>query len=460
MNDDANPDRQTIDGQSTGEVDFPGPPPATLWISAVAAAVIIAAGLPWLAGITGGRPTLPVIAMIVLLQGTFIAATIWAIVRSQSLQRFEFQTALRRGGRERNRAEAGRRRSEQSARRVRGIIDQLSRGVVLLDDDRRIEMLNASATRLLRLARVPDAGTPLAEVIRDPQIINAVGGPGDPPRSSRQTIDWVDDTGVRPLQFSIGPVRDDNQLLIEIEDRTEARAVDRIRREFVANVSHELKTPLAAIKGYAETIDLAIEDDLEAARHFVKQIFSQCQRLEDLIATVMQLARAQEGPGNLRIEPIDLAEVLRQAVQTHAPVARGSGLTLIAADDWPATAMTLADREATLTMANNLIGNAVRYTPEGGEIRIELSTELTMQVFKVRDTGIGIEPDEQSRIFERFYRAAATRQSDSQSIAKGTGLGLSIVKNLAISQGGSLGVESQPGRGSTFWVRLPRAVPT
>jgi two-component system phosphate regulon sensor histidine kinase PhoR len=267
-------------------------------------------------------------------------------------------------------------------------------------------------------------------------------------------VEVSDESVVRPLRIRVDRIETaaESNLLLTIRDETEARRVDEIRREFVANVSHELKTPLAAIKGYAETVELALEDDPGAAAHFLSQIQSQCVRLERLVADMMQLARAQSGPTNLSPIEMTLGEIVAESLKSYQPVARAKGIELTVGDDGRA-ASVLADREATLTIANNLIGNAIRYTPDGGHVKVDVRGRDGFWALIVSDDGVGISQSEQERIFERFYRAERTRDTERG----GTGLGLSIVKNLTLAQGGEVKLTSQPGVGSTFEVWLPAA---
>ncbi|MFG0255499.1 MAG: sensor histidine kinase, partial [Rhodopirellula sp. JB053] len=253
-------------------------------------------------------------------------------------------------------------------------------------------------------------------------------------------------SGVTPLTLGV-------KVQLSLRDETEARKLEGMRREFIANVSHELKTPLAAIKGYAETVQLAAADDPDMAIHFMNSITAQCLRLERLVADMMQLARAQSGRAQMNIASISLRESVAESIRTYTPVAQASGLELTFHDDGN-SAKVLADREAALTIANNLIGNAIRYTPRGGRIDVRLQKDADRWCLIVADTGIGIAEKDQTKIFERFYRGSKSAEMATSS----TGLGLAIVKNLSIALGGSVRVDSEPGKGSTFVVELPSVV--
>jgi two-component system phosphate regulon sensor histidine kinase PhoR len=226
-----------------------------------------------------------------------------------------------------------------------------------------------------------------------------------------------------------------------------------MRREFIANVSHELKTPLAAVRGYAETLQLGAKEDPETCTHFLQQIDVQSLRLERLINDMLQLARAQTGSENLILGSVPLGPVLNESVLTYEPIANARQLTM-EYEPPPENAAVFVDREALLTIANNLLGNAVRYTPEGGHVKLSVRDELNRWLISVSDDGLGIPLADQERIFERFYRVEKARDATRG----GTGLGLAIVKNLVSALAGEVRLSSTPGVGSTFEVLLPKAV--
>jgi two-component system, OmpR family, phosphate regulon sensor histidine kinase PhoR len=332
------------------------------------------------------------------------------------------------------------------------VLANLDGGVIALDPRSRITLINAAAKKFFQIDR-PCLGQPLIQSIRQPEIIETVQRVMRD-RSTREVhVEIRNDEGqrrslrLRCCSLRYGEVAG---VLLAAHDESETKHSEEVRREFVANVSHELKTPLAAIKGYAETVELALNDDPEAAKHFVSQIHDQCKRLERLIADMMTLARAQAGIQHLRPTTVDLDEVIAESIATYAPVAAARQITLTHGKQERPT-MVYADREATLTIANNVIGNAIRYTPEGGAVNATARSEGNFGVLSVQDNGIGIPENEQKRIFERFYRVDRSRKHASS----GTGLGLSIVKNLTQSQGGEIKLRSRQGEGSTFEILLP-----
>lgn len=255
------------------------------------------------------------------------------------------------------------------------------------------------------------------------------------------------------------------RLLVLIRDQTERHEMESMRRDLTANLSHELKTPLAAIKGYAETIDLAIEDDVEAARHFMSQLHDQCRRMENMIADMLQLTRVQSHNDQLRIEHVDLDSIFNEAIEAAMILANQKDISIVRQSfDSP---KIVSDREALLTIMNNLIGNAVRYTPRGGRVTVGATFNVAenRMAIHVEDNGVGIATEDQPKIFKRFYRvqrigqvnrrADAGLQGSGPSDRSGTGLGLSIVKTLAKTLQGTVTIDSELGRGSRFDVGLP-----
>jgi two-component system phosphate regulon sensor histidine kinase PhoR len=243
--------------------------------------------------------------------------------------------------------------------------------------------------------------------------------------------------------------------VVGIDDTSRLRRLESLRRDFVANVSHELKTPLAAIQGFVETLldDAAMP---EATRvRFLERIARQTERLTTLVRDLLTLSRLDdEGESAADQPPCDLTAVVADTLRDLAPLAERRGVVLGGALPDHAT-WVRADREALRQVAGNLIDNAIKYTGQGGQVRAVLRVHDGRARLEVVDTGIGLSPDDQQRVFERFYRVDRARSRD----LGGTGLGLSIVKNTVKGLGGDVGVHSRLGHGSTFWVELPVVLP-
>jgi two-component system phosphate regulon sensor histidine kinase PhoR len=220
----------------------------------------------------------------------------------------------------------------------------------------------------------------------------------------------------------------------------------------VANVSHELKTPLSAIKGYAETLRLGAVNDSEHNLLFVRRIEEQADRLHELILDILQIARVESGQETFDLTAVPIAALVNETVQQFEKIAATRQVQLVVEPAREEVAV-IADDEGLRTILSNLVDNGLKYTPAGGTVTIRAVPGEQTVTLEVADTGIGIAAAEQSRIFERFYRVDKARSRE----LGGTGLGLSIVKHLAQAFGGRASVESQPGRGSKFSVELQRA---
>ena len=237
-----------------------------------------------------------------------------------------------------------------------------------------------------------------------------------------------------------------------LRDVTELRRLESLRRDFVANVSHELKTPLSSIKAYAETLCQGALEDPVNRLHFVQQIEEQAERLHQLILDVLSLARIESGRQAFEIKAVSLATVVQSCIDRHRDNAGAKQITLECEPRRDAVHVR-ADAEGVRQILDNLIDNAIKYTPERGRVTIRWHVEEPMGVVQVQDSGIGIAAKDEPRIFERFFRVDVARSRE----LGGTGLGLSIVKHLAQFFGGTVGFRSEPGAGSTFEVRLPLA---
>jgi two-component system sensor histidine kinase SenX3 len=243
----------------------------------------------------------------------------------------------------------------------------------------------------------------------------------------------------------VGP----RHLLVLAEDRTEARRLEAIRRDFVVNVSHELKTPVGALSLLAETVGAAA-DDPEAVRRFSARMQQESSRLSALVHEIIELSRLQVAALS-QTALVDVDAVLAEAVDRARTAAAAKSITLEAGGE-PGL-QVYGDHALLVTAVRNLLDNAVRYSPDGTHVGVGARLTDEMVQIAVVDQGIGIGPDEQQRVFERFYRVDPARSRDTG----GTGLGLSIVKHVAADHGGDVTIWSQPGKGSTFTLRIPAA---
>jgi two-component system phosphate regulon sensor histidine kinase PhoR len=328
------------------------------------------------------------------------------------------------------------------------ILASMSEGVLVVGPDGRALMINPAFHRLFDLSG-DFTGRPVIEIIRQPALARLVEDTlrlGEPqsvqielPTPERRTL----------LLASAALSRGERGAVVAVRDTTELTRVADMRRDFVANVSHELKTPLAAIRGYAETLRDGALDEPPTARRFTERILSQCRRLQELLNDLLTLSRLEGLAASLEREPVDLHALIRRAAELFSAAAREKRIEIkVAAQRTPPI---LGDPDGLERLVLNLLDNALKYNRPEGEVAIRLSRSDGEAVIEVCDTGIGIPPESIPRIFERFYRVDKGRAREEG----GTGLGLAIVKHVAQAHGGQVEVESRVGRGSTFRVRLP-----
>ena len=335
--------------------------------------------------------------------------------------------------------------------RLSAVLASMHEGIIAIDLQRRVLLANRAAAVLLDVPFQELINRPFYEHVRNPFIEECV----DEVFRTHRTIGREFETKRQPrrvlaVHFSWIAQFSGEAVVIVVHDVTSLRQLETMRRDFVANVSHELKTPLSSIKAYSETLRLgALEDPVNRLR-FVERIEEQANRLSDLILDLIRLARIESGMGAFEVRDISLSQIAQQRIQAFRVQAEKRSLTLELEETLPAI-MVRCDEEGLATIFDNLISNAVRYTPEGGQVIVRCSSDGMMGIIEVIDNGQGIAPEHQERIFERFYRVDKARSSD----LGGTGLGLSIVKHFAQSFSGQVSVSSRLGKGTTFTVRLP-----
>lgn len=254
--------------------------------------------------------------------------------------------------------------------------------------------------------------------------------------------------GTIVVHVRVAPLGEEYILLLA-DDRTEITRTEAIRTDFVANVSHELKTPVGAIQLLSEAIDGAAEDEV-AVRRFSSRLDKEARRLAALVQDIIELSRLQGADIVLEGQPVDVNRVIAEAVDRNNLTAEGKGITITVGGH--TEERIFGDRDLLMTAFRNLIDNAIRYSPEGSSVGVGVRSRDGLVQVSVTDQGPGIAPEEQDRIFERFYRVDAARSRQTG----GTGLGLSIVKHVISNHGGEVTLWSQPGQGSTFTVRMPR----
>jgi two-component system phosphate regulon sensor histidine kinase PhoR len=288
-----------------------------------------------------------------------------------------------------------------------------------------------------------------------PEIAEALGEALRGVRVQR-TLRLEDRSPPRVLEVNAAPLRGGGLetigAVVVLHDVTQLHKLEGIRRQFVSNVSHELKTPLTAIRGFVET--LLDADDIDAAtrRRFLERIRLQTSRLSSLVADLLSLSRIESTHDGAERRRVDLRAPLMESVRALRPAAEARRLEVEV--ELPPRPVVVSGEEESLRQAfTNLIDNAIKYSEEGGPVWVRLRQEGAQAVFEVEDRGVGIEEQHRERIFERFYRVDKARSRE----LGGTGLGLAIVKNVAQAFGGEVAVESRPGEGSVFRMKLPLA---
>ncbi|MEB2344330.1 MAG: ATP-binding protein [Deltaproteobacteria bacterium] len=353
--------------------------------------------------------------------------------------------------------------AEARGARLEAVIGAMDEAVLVVDGAERVLLANPQLRALLGssgdepapdrafLAEPAPEGRAFLELVRQAEVVDALRAAlraGE--IQEREAAFGL--AGERCVRFRVAPFTQPDGLpgaVAVFRDVTDLRRVESIRRDFVANASHELKTPLTSIQGYAERLSgMALP---EAARPAVHTIVGNAKRLGALVEDLLELSRIEGGAAPSRPAPVDVAGLARRLLDDLAPRLHAGALAAeVRALGDP---RAWADRGAVEQVLANLLDNAVKYTPAGGSIEVSVRPGADQRLrVTVSDTGIGIPRKDLPRIFERFYRVDPGR---SRALG-GTGLGLAIVKHLVQAQGGQLGVESQPGRGSRFWVELPR----
>jgi two-component system sensor histidine kinase SenX3 len=257
-------------------------------------------------------------------------------------------------------------------------------------------------------------------------------------------------SGKRELKVSVAPLTDEGMVLILLADESEARRIDAVRRDFVANVSHELKTPIGALGLLSEAI-LGAKDQPNEVVRFATRMQNEAKRLTDLVQEIIDLSRLQSSDPLQKAFAVEVLEVVREAVDQAQFSAEQRGIALEIGEIENAT--VIGDREQLITAVHNLVENAVNYSPENTKVSIVTRHNSGLIEISVTDQGIGIAEPDLARIFERFYRVDPARSR----LTGGTGLGLSIVKHVALNHGGDVKVWSKVGVGSTFTLQLPIA---
>lgn len=337
------------------------------------------------------------------------------------------------------RAELDRRAEEGGAQAslLGQVLATVRQGIIVVDPDDSIPYFNPAAATLIR------PGTSLGQLSPHPlqSLVRRARAEGDPIEGTLEL-----DRPHRLLTAVATPIEAGGRVLVVVVDVTEARRIEAIRRDFVAAASHELKTPVASMVASAETLQLALARDPARAAPFAEQVERSARQLARLVADLLDLSRLEATPE--ADEEVALDQLVKQEVEAFRDRALGADVELSV----QMIPVVVRGSRSDLGLAlRNLMDNALRHTPAGGEIRIVVDRSPEGAVLHVIDSGEGIGSRELPRIFERFYRVDSARSRATG----GTGLGLAIVRHVAESHGGRVGVSSSLGQGSTFSINLP-----
>jgi two-component system phosphate regulon sensor histidine kinase PhoR len=353
------------------------------------------------------------------------------------------------------------------------LVEAVPLPTLVIDTDLQITHSNVQAARLFE-AMPPLVGQQLAQLLNDAAVTRLIqtsiqtgqGQCGEFERASTGGAWKVQVTPLEHRKMTSGRGRKSaattakpayQYFSVVIEDLSELRRLERVRRDFVANISHELRTPLASVSLLAETLEDVIETDPEQAQVFVGKIETEVQYLNGLVAELLELARIESGRILMNIEPVEAELLVREIMARMLPQAQRHRVSLRTEIEQGQT-LVAADGKQIARVLVNLVHNAIKFTPSGGHITIGTRREPDdMQRFFVRDTGVGIAPEDLSRVFERFYKVSQSR-SRANFIGPGgggSGLGLAIARHVIEAHGGHISATSEPGQGSTFFFTLP-----
>ncbi|AGG07206.1 ATPase [Dehalococcoides mccartyi] len=328
------------------------------------------------------------------------------------------------------------------------VLERMGDGIFLLDREGSINLLNHASERIFKLEAGGVIGHSFVEAIRDHEI-NAVFERAK--SSGRQEMGFVELTaGKRFLGIIATPLVSQSGYLVLVQDLSELRRLEKVRRDFVANISHELRTPITSLKLLTETLQEGAASDPDVAAGFIDKIHLEVDKLAQLVTELSDLSAIESGQAVLNLQPGDIRTAIKLAAERLSPQAERAGIIL--GVELPETLPQVRlDENRVEQVLVNLVHNAIKFTPKGGKIKIGVRTQSQTLVVYVTDSGIGIPEDDLTRVFERFYKVDKSRSGG------GTGLGLAISKHIVQAHGGSIWAESVYGKGATFSFSLPLA---
>ena len=342
--------------------------------------------------------------------------------------------------------------------KLEAAFDGMVEGVLTLDVDNRIDQFNRGLRKMVGKQRADILGKTPLEAFRSADLQAAYLHFRETGKTVRQEVALGDEKSLI-LDVNISAIKgypgNEGKIMMVFHDVTRLKQLERMRMDFVANVTHEIRTPLSAIIGYIETLQHGAVQDREQTDRFLQTAHNNALRLNRLVDDLLTLSNIEMGEIKMQFREVAVAEVMEEVLKTVAPQAAAKKITL-AADFPEGVPPVLADRDRVFQIFLNILDNAVKFTPEGGAIKITAAQkDAETASVRINDTGIGIPKNDLPRLGERFYRVEKTRSRDSG----GTGLGLSIVKHLMAAHGGRAEIDSAPGQGTTVSLFFPVFIP-
>ncbi|NLT72749.1 MAG: cell wall metabolism sensor histidine kinase WalK [Chloroflexi bacterium] len=341
---------------------------------------------------------------------------------------------------------------ERQRAEATAILQHMADGIVITDSQGRVRLMNEAAERILGTPAAEAVGRSLPQVAQDERIILAMRTCLSETSEQCELVEYA--KGSRFLQIIATPIISEareTRCLMVLQDLSQVRRLESIRRDFVGNVSHELRTPIASLRALVDTLRGGAMDDPPAATRFLERMDTEINDLTGMVEELLQLSRIESGQASPQLAPVALKEIAAQVVERLQPQAERAQIAL-REDVPPNLPQMLADRDQIQTVLRNLVHNAIKFTPAGGQITVSATARDGFVAVSVTDTGIGVPAALHSRIFERFFKADPARTSG------GTGLGLAIARHIVAAHGGDITVTSAQGPGSVFTFTVPIAL--
>ncbi len=334
--------------------------------------------------------------------------------------------------------------------KLSAVLDTMADGVVVADADGDVTLLNTAAERLLGLSGRDVVGGRLAGVVWDHELMKLVREATE--LDEQQDGEVVLAASRRTVNAVATPIIQGGAegVLLTLHDLTRRRRIDTTRREFVSNVSHELRSPLASVKAMVETLQAGARDDAEKANDFLERINDEVDRMTALVTELLELSRLESGRVEMNVEPFNLEPIVLGVIDRLQMQADAGGVEL-ACDIPPGLSSVLGEKAKVAQVLVNLVDNALRFTPDGGDVNIAAKKAGDVVEVTVADSGPGIPPEHLPHLFERFYKVDRSRREG------GTGLGLAIVRHIVQAHGGKVTVASEVGKGTRFTFTLKAA---